>query len=800
MPIRILVTMTMMLTTAPSLPAATLYYVSPHGNDNNSGTLQEPFASIQRAADVLQPGDTVLIREGVYREKIIPRRGGLSEEARITYRAYPGERPVIKGSEPITNWSHQGGGVWRVELPNGFFGDYNPYQLTFADASRIDWLHTTDVRPGEVFLDGRPMRGRKSPEAVARENFTWHSEGDGQTTRIFANFGTADPNVALAEITVRPQLFKPNEIGLGFITLDGLTFTQSATQWVEPGAYQDGMLSTFWGRFWIIENCHISHSKTVGIVSGHPGIDLEGFTSWRRPSGHEDPLASGNHIVRNNLLQYCGTNGIAGQWGWNRSIIENNIIEHTNSQANISGIELAGIKIHYASDITIRNNIIRYNHVGPSGHGQAHGIWLDYEGQGNRITGNVIYGMENTTASIYIEMCHGPNLIDNNIIVGRSILYHSSRVVSAHNLLVDASHSFGIQRGRRSAWFEPQTREPLGRGEIDLKGFRIHNDIYINPARRIVAETPDVIAGPNVYYNAAAPFTYESDSVGSEYAAAFRMVERPDGVEIWIDIDATPGQLSTPLITHDFIGVYELMSQGIEDRDGQPISIDHDAQGIEREGPHPVAGPFETLKAGINRYVFVAGPQVEVDDEDVSAGWRQDSSAPAKPHQAEGGITYQRWDDVAGESILDLTDDPRFPDTPSSIRRLHAFAADVNAGERYGGRIVGHLVPPETGTYHLFISADAMGELWLSSDEHSQNARRIAFTGDWTMPGEWTKHPSQKSPGLHLVAGRQYYIEARMVNAAFGSNLMVGWTRPSDPNSLFAREVIPGGVLSPLAQ
>lgn len=42
------------------------YYVSPDGNDSNAGTSDSPFKTIQKAADVVNPGDTVIIRDGIY--------------------------------------------------------------------------------------------------------------------------------------------------------------------------------------------------------------------------------------------------------------------------------------------------------------------------------------------------------------------------------------------------------------------------------------------------------------------------------------------------------------------------------------------------------------------------------------------------------------------------------------------------------------------------------------------------------------------------------------------------------------
>ena len=46
------------------------YYVSISGDDSNPGTLELPFRTIQHAASIVEAGDTVHIRGGIYREKI----------------------------------------------------------------------------------------------------------------------------------------------------------------------------------------------------------------------------------------------------------------------------------------------------------------------------------------------------------------------------------------------------------------------------------------------------------------------------------------------------------------------------------------------------------------------------------------------------------------------------------------------------------------------------------------------------------------------------------------------------------
>ncbi len=83
------------------------YYVAPGGSDSSPGTIDRPFASLQKAIDVARPGELVYVRGGVYDITVpaIPSAGvnfwksGTSDTYRIRYFAYPGEHPVLDFSK-----------------------------------------------------------------------------------------------------------------------------------------------------------------------------------------------------------------------------------------------------------------------------------------------------------------------------------------------------------------------------------------------------------------------------------------------------------------------------------------------------------------------------------------------------------------------------------------------------------------------------------------------------------------------------------------------------------------------------
>ena len=82
---------------------ADVYYVAVNGDDDNPGTITEPFETIPKALTVVQPGDTILIRQGTYPAFEVRDLQG-TEENQIVIKAYPGEYVTIdrylEGSTP----------------------------------------------------------------------------------------------------------------------------------------------------------------------------------------------------------------------------------------------------------------------------------------------------------------------------------------------------------------------------------------------------------------------------------------------------------------------------------------------------------------------------------------------------------------------------------------------------------------------------------------------------------------------------------------------------------------------------
>jgi len=580
---------------AVGVAGAAEYHVSKSGSDANPGSSARPFLTIQKAATVMQPGDVCTVHDGTYREEVIPPRGGSSEAHRITYRAAEGEKVYWKGSDQFTNWTLHAGTTYAVSITNVAFGAFNPYTVFVKEA----WMGYGGGKfhRGQVFYEGEQYREQRTLDGVTATQKTWCVKQDKGSTVIYANFGGANPNTGLAEVTMRKSVFRPIvDGGVNYITLRGFHMSHGAPNWSPPSpktSDQEGLITTYRGTHWIIEKNIISDSRTVGIVSG----SLQNDTS-------KNYAARGHHLVRGNIIRNCGQSGICGSGGnWGVSLIEGNLIEEINPLMEFGGWETAGIKIHGAADYTIKNNVIRG--VYGKGNGVHHGIWIDWANQNVRITGNIIYNTAQT--ALYFEKNVGGHLADNNVIVGKGVKEQAHQVLLVHNLMIDAGTSFAGD-GRQAAYYKPHTYERLGEWTMETGADRFYNNIYVGAGPGGKQTEHPKAADFNVYYKGAKKAAFEgaNSRVVSAFDPGFTLTSLPDGAEITFAVDAGFPGVTAPIITSAMLGKNFLTGAGMEHPDGTPMDITTDLFGVAR-GKNPTPGPFEKLNIGTNTFRLTVG-------------------------------------------------------------------------------------------------------------------------------------------------------------------------------------------------
>jgi alpha-N-arabinofuranosidase len=406
---------------------STEFHVALSGSDQNDGSPTKPYRTISAAARVAQPGDLITVHAGTYRERIAPPRGGVSETQRIVYQAAPGEQVEIKGSEVATNWVKLQDDVWKLTLPNAFFGTFNPYR----DLIRGDWFSPKgrEHHTGAVYLNGDWLVEAAKLEDVLkheRDTAVWFGQVDQDNTTIWAWFKGVNPNEQRAEINVRKTVFYPEKPGINYITVRGFVLRDAATPWAPPTAEQIGLVGTHWSKGWTIESNHVSHSVCSGIALGKYGDEWDN-TSANSAEGYvktiERALANGwnretigHHLVRDNTISHCEQAGIVGSLGAAFSTVTGNTIHDIHVRRLFTGAEMAGIKFHAAIDVTIG-----HNHI----YRTCRGLWLDWMAQGTRVSGNLFH--DNASEDLFVEVDHGPFLVDNNLFLSSVSLLDVSK-------------------------------------------------------------------------------------------------------------------------------------------------------------------------------------------------------------------------------------------------------------------------------------------------------------------------------------------------------------------------------------
>ena len=560
-------------------------HVSKTGSDSGVDPQAGPYLTINKAASVAQPGDTVTVHGGTYREWVKPPRGGAGEDKRIVYRAAAGETVVVTGSERVTSWTPEEGGLWRAKLPNSFFGHYNPYALQLSGGwlNYGEWHHR-----GDVYLNGEAFYEKETARQVDQAEQSWHCEVGDEETTIRANFGTADPNTEVTEINVRESLFMPEITGLKYITVDGFHFMHAAANWAPPGLeLQTGAVGPRMGKHWIIENCTITNARCVGIILGQaPGVD------------YTDIEAYGDHVVRNNVIRRCGQAGIAGQKGATRSVVSGNLIEDTNYRKEFGGWETAAIKFHHSVDTVISGNLIRGVFRQKQG---AFGIWIDFGNQGIRITRNIIYNTE--AATVFLEMNHGPILVDSNVLIGEAVRSNSEATVFAHNLFVDCPYEYTPDVKRHSGYFEPHTTKTVGHRTGTAQDDRWYNNIFVRRGLDRVNTAPGYASDYNVFLEGAKKSSFGDDhSTVAPDITGLAIEDHPLGTTITFSSGEAALRVNGPRVTAELVGVFATVGQTIEDRSGNPITIDTDING--KKFSRPIPGPLVDLEPGSNAIIW----------------------------------------------------------------------------------------------------------------------------------------------------------------------------------------------------
>lgn len=430
------------------------YFVSPQGSDDNPGNINRPFKTIQKCAEVVQPGSTCWLRKGTYRETVRPIMSGTKTEP-LTFAAYKQEEVTISGTELVNDWSQHRDTIYRAEInlpvddysDTGFLanqvfvkGEMMPEaRLPNLDQKR-DYLRPNMLGGGLQSLGGTAAKIENEEIPELSQGWTggqiwtneWYTTRTGKITG-----GTADK--LLAEMTASWE-----RGGYWFYLFGKLELLDDQGEWFYDGSSDDLYL---WSpdsnqpqavevkqrnlAFDLSDRSHIAirnlnlFANTITTSDRSTGIVIDGIRAkyvshhmtlpplpleekaddsddsiFLAAHAHDTgiQLRGSNHILRNSVIDGSSGNGVLLEG--NNHQVTNNVIVNTN------------YKVSYAAPVRLNGNghKITHNTIKRTGRDAINWDWhtAGTDGRNIEIAYNDIseFGMLSTDLGAVYVCCH----------------------------------------------------------------------------------------------------------------------------------------------------------------------------------------------------------------------------------------------------------------------------------------------------------------------------------------------------------------------------------------------------------
>ncbi|MGB9878065.1 MAG: right-handed parallel beta-helix repeat-containing protein, partial [bacterium] len=390
-----------------------VYYVdcgNPKASDDNPGTLQLPFKTIDKPAQIVEPGDIVIVKPGIYREHIKLRRSG-KPGAPITFIADPPHSVIISGADVIKGWKRVEGTepIYSVKWTHRFIinvrsdgslVEHHPDDeqhklwgraelvlvdgklclpaLTLEDLRKAWQIHSSTLKenkPSPILQPpltnlGGPFAGMFCADTQNQILYIWLADGSA-------------PDSHQVECATRGEIFGlspwENPEGVKFVYVRGFIFRHAATFPQRAGVWLLGVSN-------LLEDCIIEEMAGGGVAvngamrrciirrCGHTGGGAigENFLNedcvweencWKPISRGWDAGGFKLALAKNGVFRGCLFRRNGGPGLWFDIDVRNVIVAHCQFWEN----ELNGLFIEISRDITVLDNLFVRNGVGVVG-------------------------------------------------------------------------------------------------------------------------------------------------------------------------------------------------------------------------------------------------------------------------------------------------------------------------------------------------------------------------------------------------------------------------------------------------
>lgn len=303
-----------------------VYHVSPNGDDKNDGSAISPLRTIQKAVEMVNPGETVLIHGGIYRDTgrseflRIDKSG--TAETPIIVRAAPGEEVIIDGADPNLAMP---GGVTRQASDSGLYWapladdpDYVYYEehflMPFDSLNNLKTgLYGGDTRTGLYggwWYDGSANRLYvKIPTTYDQWSGPTIDPTDTHIYAVLTNYGI---RIRGDHVVIEGLILQHLGTALRLDGADYAVVRENVMRRNGTGIFSSTSASapeSSWSDFALIEGNDISCSPTFFYREWELGHDVIGTSGLSLSSG-------GNHVIRRNKVHDVENGIFAGSpWG-----------------------------------------------------------------------------------------------------------------------------------------------------------------------------------------------------------------------------------------------------------------------------------------------------------------------------------------------------------------------------------------------------------------------------------------------------------------------------------------------------
>jgi hypothetical protein len=411
---------------------------NPHASDEGPGTTQRPWKTIAKAAVNAGQGDVVIIRDGVYRERVLVKNSG-TKQSPIRFEAAVGEHVVITGADRLTGWrkGDDAKPTYSITWPHKFIG----WNRSMAHPD--DEYHRTIGRCEQVAVDGYLLRQVLNADQLAPGAF--FVDVTNKTLFVW-DVENRDLNKTHVEASVRQEVLR---VEGDHVQVRGLRFRYAANM-AQHGAV------VLAGRHDTMEDCVVE------------AVNASGATFLGQDA-----------VVRRCVFRDNGQLGFGASRA-HRLLFTECLVENNNTKGFDRGWEAGGDKLVLCRDAVLeRSRFVR---------NRGTGIWFDIGNTNCTVQQCLI--ADNEDAGIFYEISFRLHAHDN-VIVGNGFaatagawgaqagisLSSSPGGVVERNLIVGNREGFNFREQTRTT---PTIEDPTSHAVWNHDELIRHNAIALN--------------------------------------------------------------------------------------------------------------------------------------------------------------------------------------------------------------------------------------------------------------------------------------------------------------------------------